>query len=492
MAELYKSFIKDHFIVIFGHILIYAQGLILMPVIIKTVGVTVYGGYILIISIVGFLFGISSFGIGFKNRRFLPAAVDMQSRRTLYYPQLIFQIASIAVLSFFLLVISPLIKDYFLKGIELSIILVIIFLFTTVIHSQATDYFRYTGRIGYFNFGTTVLPYAHIGTILSFIYLFHYITVNLLIISQIFCMVLITIPLMIKMFSELGFKMVKPKINELRGDIRLGFPLYLVYIADFILTASDRYLIAFYLSVTHVGYYAPGYALGSLIVFIPKAMGTVLPQLMCRAADNDNKFEAHRMMDYAIKIYLLLAIPFIIGCIALGKPILTILANQDVAEKAFWIAPIVALGTLFLGLNIILSNVLYVRLKTNTLFKVSAFAALFNLLANSILLYLFRNIIIAAITTLLSYMIAFIYLLINVKKEKWGIDFGAVAIVKCLFASLVMGLLLLGITLKFDRPETVSLLVAKIALGIFVYVTAVFSFKTFSSKEISYMKGIFQ
>lgn len=274
------------------------------------------------------------------------------------------------------------------------------------------------------------------------------------------------------------------------SDIKLGFPLLLHFIVDFILVGSDRFFIAFYLTVTDVGYYAPGYALGSLIVFIPKAMGAALPQLLCRAVDNGTEFEAQRMLNYALKIFLLLAIPFIVGCLALSKPILTLLANQDVAEKAFWVAPIVALGTLFYGLNIILSNVMFVRMKTYTIFKVNALASFFSLLANFILLFLFRNIIIAAVTTLLSYIIAFIYLVIIVKNE-WVIDFEPFTIVKSLFASLIMGGLLLWITLNFRECKTVSLLLGKIVLGTIIYVAALFSFKTFSQKEITFMKKIF-
>ena len=43
----YRSFIKDNAVVIVGHIVVYMKGIILMPIIIKTVGVTIYGGFVL-------------------------------------------------------------------------------------------------------------------------------------------------------------------------------------------------------------------------------------------------------------------------------------------------------------------------------------------------------------------------------------------------------------------------------------------------------------
>ena len=238
-----------------------------------------------------------------------------------------------------------------------------------------------------------------------------------------------------------------------------------------------------------MGYYNPGYVLGSLIIFIPKAMGTALPQLLSKAVDGDSEYEAQRMLNYALKIFLLLAIPFIFGSMVLGKPILTLLANREVAESAYLITPIVALGTLFYGLNIILSNVLFVRMKTSAMFKMNLFAAIFNLLANLILLYFFRNIIVAAITTFLSYFIAFIYINKIVMYEDWPVDFQSVVILKSVGASLFMFVLLFLVLLKVGESSTVITLAWELALGIVVYFGGLFILGTFSKKELQFMKS---
>jgi len=94
MQSLYRSFIKDNAIVLIGHILVYLKGIILMPIIIKTVGVTIYGGFTLLSSILGIAFGLSSFGAGFRARRFLPSAETMSARSDLFYPQFFFSLLS--------------------------------------------------------------------------------------------------------------------------------------------------------------------------------------------------------------------------------------------------------------------------------------------------------------------------------------------------------------------------------------------------------------
>jgi len=484
-----RSFIKDNATVIGGHILIYMKGIILMPIIIKTVGVTIYGGFVLFSSVLGIVFGISSFGAGFRARRFLPATADMTARRELFYPQFLFGLVSILFFSAVLILLDRSINTYIFKNeISYSVWVIPLFLIFYFLYSQGSDYFRYTSRVHYMTAATLSFPYTHIALILLFYYCCRYITINILVLSQTLSALLIAIPCFWMIFREMGVKVSFYKFKGLVSDIKLGFPLILGFIVDFILAGSDRYFIAFYMTVSAVGYYNPGYVLGSLIVFIPKAMGTALPQLMSKAVDSKNEYEAQRMLNYALKIFLLLAIPFIIGSMVLGKPILTLLANREVAETAYLVIPIVALGTLFYGLNIILSNVLFVRMKTFAMLKMNLLAAVFNLLANVILLYFFRNIIVAAVTTVASYCIAFIYIIKMVKKD-WPVDFQPVVIVKSVISSFVMAGILYGVSATLGYMNTVGAFSTELVLGIIVYFGALIALGTFSKKELQFIKS---
>ncbi len=486
-----RSFIKDNTTVIIGHILVYMKGIILMPIIIKTVGVTVYGGFVLLSSVLGIVFGISSFGAGFRARRFLPSTSEMTTRGELFYPQFFFQMLSILSLSLLLVLFNRQLNIHFFKNeISYSVLIIPIYMISYFLYSQGSDYFRYTSRVHYMTAATLSFPYIHIGLILLFYYCYRYISINVLVMSQTISAFLIAAPCFWIIFREIGVKFSFYNLKGLVSDIKLGFPLVLGFIVDFILAGSDRYFIAFYMTVSAVGYYNPGYVLGSLIIFIPKAMGTALPQLLSKAVDNGDEQDAQRMLNYAIKIFLLLAIPFIFGSMVLSKPILALLANSEVAENAYLVTPIVALGTLFYGLNIILSNVLFVRMKTYAMFKMNFVAAVFNLVANLVLLYFFRNIIIAAVTTLASYFLAFLYVnKIIKKKEAWPIDSQCVIILKSVGASLLMCGLLFWFSLMTQGNASITLLGGKLALGIFAYVTGLFALRSFSRQELQFMKS---
>ena len=488
--KIYKSFVKDNLIVIIGVALIYTKGIILMPIIIKTVGVSIYGGFILLTSVLGIIFGISSFGAGFRSRRYLPSTEKMSVRQDLYYPPLYFQLSSIVFFSALFLIFDKQINAYFFKNeISYSSLIIPAYLIFYFLYSQGTDYFRYTSRIRYMTVATLVFPYLHIAIILLFHYTWYSISINMLMTSQALSAILIATPCFCVVFKEIGVRFSFYTIRGLLSDIKLGFPLVINFILDFILASSDRYFIALYLTVTDVGFYTPGYVLGSLIIFIPKAMGTILPQLLSKSVDSKNEYEAQRMLNYSIKIFLLLVIPFIFGSIVFGKTILSLIANIDVAEKAYRVTPIVALGTLFYGLSIILSHVLYVRLKTYAIFKMNLMAAIFSLLLNTILFYFFKSIIVAAVTTFLSYLIAFLYINYIVKKEAWPVNYPSAVIVKSIIASLLMGALLLWLMSIMKCNISIATLIGLLGIGIFIYLVGLFALKTFTARELNFLKG---
>ncbi|MDP3065144.1 MAG: MATE family efflux transporter, partial [Methanobacteriaceae archaeon] len=434
--NLYKTFIKDNLLILSGHLLIYMQGIILMPIIIKSVGVTIYGGYILLTSALGFLFGISSLGVGFRCKRYLPSSTDIKSRCELFYPQLLFQIISIFILSLAILLLEPFMKDWFINNkIEFMILLAPLFLWLSMFYSQTADYFRYTGRMSFFNYATVLMPYINIGIVLLFLYSLHDLNINLLISAQIISMLLITTPLFFRIYNEIGFNFPTMKINELISDIKLGFPIVLGYVTNFVVSSSDRYVIALFLSVTAVGYYNPAYGLGSLILFYPMVSNVVLPPLLSKAVDTGKEHEARVMIDYTIKGFLFIGIPFVLGSYVMSKPLLTLLANPEVAENAYLIVPIVAMGTIFYGLIVILSNVLFVQMKTGAIFRVNVIAALLNLTLNLVLIYIFRDIMMAALTTLFSYFIAFI-LISRTVAANWPLNFNLRILVKPVVASM--------------------------------------------------------
>jgi len=275
-----------------------------MPLLIKNIGTGLYGSYVLLMTGIGLFHGISSLGIGFHFKRFMPSAQDIVKRRDLFYPQFLLILFSVGVFSIPLLISNTSIKSIFFKDeANFSMVLVVLILIARVFSSQANSYFRYTHRMKYFTFASTSQPYLMIFFISVFIFFFHKKTLNFLLLAYLFSLLINAVPLLVKICKEIGFRFPTLRMRNTIEDIRLGFPLVLSYIVDFILSGSDRYVIAFFMSTTAVGYYSPAYTLGSIIILFPKVFGVVLHPLISRATDHGEEKEIKVLVDYSIKFF---------------------------------------------------------------------------------------------------------------------------------------------------------------------------------------------
>ena len=179
-------FIKGNLSTIGTHTLIALNGVVLIPLIVKTSGVELYGNYVLLISTLGFIFGISPFGVNFSCYRFLPSAKNKHEKQSLYLPQFSFHLFSIILLSLFLIAIFPWLDNLFFKGeADLSLWLFTPYLLSYFLYAQSADYFRYTNKLIFFNYATLAQPYLFIMIVLSSYSVYKNIDINLLTISKI-------------------------------------------------------------------------------------------------------------------------------------------------------------------------------------------------------------------------------------------------------------------------------------------------------------------
>lgn len=483
----YKAFVKDNALLLIGNFLIYIQGIFSMPLIIKTVGASTYGGYVLLISIISLVYTISSLGVGFNYKRYFPSTQTSDGKKKLFYEQFYFHILSILILSFCFLIFSSTLKNIFFKNeINFSSWLVIIYLICYVLHSQGADYLRYAGRMDLFNYSTVGVYYLGISFAFIFYALFRKLSVNALLICQIISFVVIVAPIYSKLLFELGWHAPALHPKELVKDSKLGSPVIFAVLVDFILNSSSRYVIAYYTSLREVGYYSPASSLGILPLFFAKVSGVVLLPLLPKLLDNHDDHKAEVMMEYTIKGFLIIAIPFIVGCGILGGQVLSLFANEEVAQHAHGALVIISVGAVFWGLSSILSNILFIKLRTSVLFKTNLYAAIINLSLTTALLYQFRTILIAAVTMVIGYLVMFVYVQREVSKC-WRLHFAWDFILKICFSSLIMAAFVFcAIQVLPMRPYG---LLISIVVGIAGYLIGLLLSRAFSSKEWTFFRS---
>ena len=142
-----------------GHLLIFVQGLVLTPSVIKVAGAETFGAYVLLISYMGIMYGISSMGVGVSAKRWLPSTTGAAERAARFYPQFWFQMLSVlflATVSALAYTVSATSTKWQLAGF--SVWMIPAYLLAYTLYSQGTDYFRYTHRMGMFIVSTVAQP----------------------------------------------------------------------------------------------------------------------------------------------------------------------------------------------------------------------------------------------------------------------------------------------------------------------------------------------
>ena len=421
-----------------AHILIFMQALIIMPLIVKVSGIEVYGYYTLLISLLNIVYGISSFGYGYKAMRYLPIAETKKQKSSLFMPQFYFQIISIVVLSIIMLVGFFYLKNYQLISIgQVSILLIPLYLCMQVLHGQSATYLRYTNKIGFMNIITVLTPYLFIFFTLLTYNLFEKLKINWIISSNILSMAIISAAVFLIIRKELNIRIQCPNIISFKEDILLGLPLMCAFLVETIIIIGDRYVLAYFMSLKDVGGYASAYMIGGLAIIVVKVFGVILPPLLSKELDLGSMKKCTEIIGVALKVFLITSIPFTFGSVIFGKEILQLMTDKETANAAWVVIPIISFATIFLGINIILSSVLFVQKKTRVMFKINLIIAIFNILLNLVLIGLFKNIESAAISTAFSYGLGCVLMQRNVEK-KWFIALKIKTVLYIVCLSLVM------------------------------------------------------
>jgi O-antigen/teichoic acid export membrane protein len=429
------KFIQDIGFVGFAEIFVSFGGIILIPLLTKTLGAYGYGLWQQAMVTIGILSPLASFGLNNALVRFLPAKKQKNDKQQLFLSILFFKFTiSILLLSLFI-VFSERIAHYFFNN-ETSIVLITGFIFLiggTNILCQF--YFRSLRKIKIYSLFRIIDSYAKIAVAYYMILIGKGIFGALqgyLCVEIIFLFIYLGI-----IISEIGFSV--PKFSDLKQYLKYGIPLIPTGISLWMIMFSDRYVISYYMEFSNVGVYSAAYNVGFLFFMIVELFDFVLMPTIAKFYDEGNVEKVKTYLRFVFKIYLLLAIPAIVGLSFLSKQILVFFTTAQIAENGWLITPIIAISSLFSGLFVIYDKPLRMSKKTSKIGLIVTITAILNLLLNFGLIPRY-GILGAAIATLISYCFsASIIIIFSVKEMKFGIN--PHILLKTLCASFVIGVI---------------------------------------------------
>lgn len=458
-----RRYLRHNSIALIGQLAGVVQGIVLVPLMVGGVGVATYGTWVLLNSVLGFLFGISSLGVGYKKDRGLPSQSAPADRRRLFYPQLLFQLGMLGVMVLPVWVVARVLPT----GVSdtFSPLLSGLYLFGLAAFAQTNSYLRYTGRIFACTVHSTLQSSGQVVAIVALASTGR-LSINGLLAVQTAVLMTAALPVAVRIGWEIGGPIVRPTVAALAEDIRIGFPLTVSYMVEFVLAISDRYILALFLPRAFVGAYSAAYTVGSLPLLLPRAAGMVVPQMLMQAVDAGRTGAARALARLTYRLFMLVAIPFCAGCVVLGRDVLRLYAGAEVARLASAVVPIVAAGIFLYGTSMLVAQVLFVQARTRTMLAASGTAAGANVALNVGLLAWLPTLVVPAVVTLVSYA-TMLWMMVR-RRSGWQAEVAPALLVRVAAAA---GIMAVAIALTGPSSGWIGLLL-RVALGIVVYAGA--------------------
>lgn len=478
MSE-FTSFVRKLGLVGISNLLIGLGSILLLPILTKNYSVQDYGIWVQVIVTIGLIPYISTLGLSDSMIRFLAALDNKNEIKEEFYSIFYVAIISSITVGIILLLMSNLTAKYLFDGdIEVALILPLI-IFSASLFYLLINYFRTFQQMRIYSLFLILQAYIMIG--LAVIFAVFGFSIFTAIVGILISYILISLIMFAKIVLDIGFKFSKfTRINEY---LAFGLPNIPSNLSYWVVESSDRILIGILLGASFVGYYAPSYAIGTIITMFSSPLYVLLFPVLSNYFDRNEISKIKIVLKYTTKYFLVFAIPTAFILSILSKQILLILTTPEIAYNGYLVIPFVTLSTLIAGLCIILTQIIILEKKTKIIGSIWIVAAILNFLINLIVIPIL-GIIGAALVTLISYSLAFLLFLVYSRKYlKFDMDLPFIG--KSIFSSTLISLLIF-----VYNPSDLLNTVICIVFGFILYLITLFVLKGIKKEEISFLKDI--
>jgi O-antigen/teichoic acid export membrane protein len=477
----FRTFAKSVAVSASVQILLKMKGLILMPILTKTLGVVNYGVWAQVSVICSLVSPLAMMGLPNGLFRYLPGR-DGSSVQREYYS--VTFIVFLSTLSWCLLIwlLAEKISVSFLDNANNAVFVRLagVSVVLSALQYVFMSYFRLFAKAKTYSALTLLEAFAAPVLIGLAVYSGYGLLGAVVTgISCSLCMVLVTAAIVLKSQG-----IARPDFVGMRKYFTYGLPLIPTGWFLWVTNSSDRLFISHYCGVKDLGVYSLVYSLGQFLVgFIFDAIFLFFSPMVVRLWNEGKTDKAREMIEYTIKYGLMLAIPAVFGFCALGKPLLLLLATEDFAQGVV-VIPFVGLGYVFFMLSAFYEVVIGLIEKTKIVPIVFGSCAALNLLLN-VLLIPRLGMVGAALATALSFgaqMAAYA----TYARRFFTFHLGVTFIVKSVLASALMASLIH----YFILPTSVVEVLAAALFSAALYFAALWAMGSFSLRERLFFRGL--
>jgi O-antigen/teichoic acid export membrane protein len=477
----YQKFAKDVLVIGIANALVALSGIILMPVITKTLGAYDYGVWVQVWVTISLVLGFASLGLLSAMIRFLPAKTNREEIQEEFYSVLCVIFLVALVVSIVLIAAADFIGRVFFEGATDIVRITGLIILVWSLDSVFLTFFRTFRQMKKYALFIIADTYSEIGLITYLVLNGHGILSIVLAVLAIKAVIFFILFFLIK--SQVGIK--RPHFHRIREYLSFGLPTIPGGISAWVVASSDRYVISYFLGATSVGIYSAAYGIGSIISMAAGVLEPVLAPTLSKLYDEGRMEEVKTHLRYSLKYLLAVAIPFVFGAAVLAEPVLRVFSTAEIASEGYFVVPLVALSALFTIVYVPIAYIIVVVKKTRITGAIWIVCALLNLGTNMVAVP-HLGILGAAITTLIAYALAFgLTTYYSFREFRFPIDWRFIA--KSLIASGAMSAAIWAIA-----PEGTLATALTVLAGTAIYGTALLLLKGFTKEEFRFFRGLFQ
>ena len=481
----YKLFAQRVGLVGVTNVIVSSRGLILIPILTKTLGADAYGVWSIIMVTISLLSPLALLGLTSAMIRFLAAEKDKNKIQEGFYSVLFAVFFAGLVLSLGIFLLSDTFAVTILKDISVAPLIKIasVVILLQTLDLVSLEFFRTLGRMKKYSALMLLQTFAEVGLVAYFVlsgYGLFGAVVSLLISRGI---VLLISAFFI--FKEIGFRL--PRFYGLKEYLKFGLPLVPNMLFNWIIVGSDRYIIGYFMTISAVGIYSAAYNIGWVISLFIAPIIVILFPTISKSYDENEIEKVNTYLKYSLKCFLMLSIPSIFGILILSESILRIMTSPEFVSSGTVIMPFIAMSALFYGVQTFFGQIIMLFKKTNIYALLFAVSGTCNIISNIVLIPVF-GILGAAIATLLAYAL-FMVLCVFISFRYLVFDAPWVSILKSVVSSILMSVIIW--ILNPLQAQAIGVLIL-IVVGGMAYFGMLFLLKTFEKEEIDILKQIFK
>ena len=213
-----------------------------------------------------------------------------------------------------------------------------------------------------------------------------------------------------KLYKYIDFKYIDFKI--LKEMLKYSMPLIPNALSWWVVNVSDRLIITYYLGAGENGVYTAANKFSSAYVTIYNIFNITWTEAL---AINANSKDKEQFINKIMHVIFVLFSTMCIGIIAIMPYIFPIMVDSKY-EAGYRQIPILMIGSLFNVLVALISAIYVAEKKSAQLAKTTMLAAIINIITNVMLIKKI-GLYAASISTLVAYLIVFIYRYIDIYKD---------------------------------------------------------------------------